>query len=204
MRDAESFLPFVLRFLPEPPARVLEVGCGDEGGLVPALAERGYDVLGVDPNAPEGDRYLRSPFEEAALDGSWEAVVAARVLHHVEPLGAGVALLARVAPLLLVDEFAPDLIVGAAQSWYDERRPAAGDVRAPISIDEWRSHREHLHPHATVLAALRERYDETELEWGPYFHRWLRSPGIEAEEWAAIAAGELPAVGWRWAGSRRA
>ena len=205
MRSVVEFLPFVLRHLPPPPARVLEVGCGDEGGLVPDLAGRGYDVVGVDPRAPDGVRYLRGEFQETAdtlAAERWDAIVAARVLHHVDPLDDGVALLARLAPLLLVDEFAPDLIAGDAQEWYEERRPAAGEVQAPESIDDWRRRHPHLHPHDVVLGALRRYYEERELAWVPYFHRWLRSPMVEAEERAAIAAGDIPAVGWRWAGGR--
>jgi hypothetical protein len=206
VRGAADFLPFVLAHLPPPPARVLEVGCGDEGGLVPDLVGRGYDVLGVDPHAPDGDLYVRSELEEVAESLArrpWDAIVAGRVLHHVDPLDDGVALLARISPLLLVDEFAPDLIVGEAQRWYEERRAAAGDVPAPERIDDWRERHPHLHGHQVVLDALRHRYEERELIWLPYFHRWLRSPALEAEEDAAILRGEIPAVGWRWAGGRR-
>ena len=205
MRSAVDFLPFVVRHLPPPPARVLEVGCGDEGGLVFDLVGRGYDAVGIDPRAPDGDRYVRSGFQEGAdalAAEPWDAIVAARVLHHVDPLDDGVALLARLAPLLLVDEFAPDLIAGDAQAWYEERRPAAGAVAAPESIDDWRCAHPGLHAHDVVLAALRRHYAEREFAWVPYFHRWLRSPGVEAEERHAIAAGDIPAVGWRWAGSR--
>ena len=200
---ARDFLPFALRQLPAAPARVLEVGCGDEGGLVPELAERGYDVLGVDPHAPAGERYLRQAFEDAAdtlLAVRWDVVVAARVLHHVEPLDDGVALLARLAPLLLVDEFAPDLVAGAAQAWYEVRRRTLPGAQGPESIDDWGGRHGGLHPHDRLLAALRTHFEELELEWVPYFHRWLRLPAVEPEERAAIAAGEIPAVGWRWAG----
>jgi hypothetical protein len=124
------------------------------------------------------------------------------VLHHVDPLDDGVALLARLAPLLLVDEFAPDLIAADAQAWYEERRAVAGDVEAPERIDDWRRRHPHLHAHDVVLGALRRYYEERELVSVPYFHRWLRSPAVEAEERAAIAAGDIPAVGWRWAGAR--
>jgi SAM-dependent methyltransferase len=208
VNDAADFLPFVQRRLPPPPARVLEVGCGDEGGLVPELAARGYEALGVDPNAPTGPRYLQRAFEDAAdvlAAEQWDVVVAARVLHHVEPLEPGIALLARLAPLLLVDEFAPDLVAGSAQAWYEERRHTLPGAQGPESIDDWRGHVHHadLHPHDRLLAALRARYDELELEWLPYFHRWLRLPEVEPEERAAIAAGEIPAVGWRWAGRVR-
>ena len=183
---------------------MLEVGCGDEGGLVQDLAERGYGVVGVDPRAPDGDRYLRSEFQEVANDLAaepWDAVIAARVLHHVDPLDDGVALLARLAPLLLVDEFAPDLIIGDVQAWYEKRRPAAGDVQAPEKIDDWRCRHPGLHGHEVVLGALRRHYDERELIWVPYLHRWLRSAEVEAEERAAIATGLIPPVGWRWAGA---
>lgn len=207
MCGATDFLPFVLRHLPPPPARVLEVGCGDEGGLVPDLADCGYDVVGVDPRAPADDRYLRSEFQEVAdalAAEPWDAVIAARVLHHVDSLDDGVALLVQFAPLLLVDEFAPDLIIGDVQTWYEKRRPTAGNVQAPESIDEWRHRHPDLHAHDVLLGALRRHYEERELVWVPYFHRWLRSSAVEAEERVAITIGVIPAVGWRWAGGRPA
>jgi SAM-dependent methyltransferase len=204
VRSTADFLPFVRDHLPPAPARVLEVGCGEEGGLIQDLAKSGYDVVGVDPRGPDGDRYLRSAFEEVAdvLSAEpWDAVIAARVLHHVEPLDDGVALLARLAPLLLVDEFAPDLIVADVQTWYEMRRAAAGDVQAPTSIDEWRRRHPGLHGHKVVLGTLRRYYEERELIWVPYLHRWLRSSAVEAEERVAIASGVISAVGWRWAGA---
>ena len=48
-----------------------------------------------------------------------DAVVAGRVLHHVNPLDEGLDLLASFAPLLVVDEFASDRIDRAAQDWYE-------------------------------------------------------------------------------------
>src|SRR4029450_11554385 len=56
--------PFVRGQLPPAPATVLEVGCGTLGGFVPALGERGYQALGVDPEAPEGSDYQRVEFEQ--------------------------------------------------------------------------------------------------------------------------------------------
>ena len=55
-----SFAQFVLTQLPPPPARVLEVGCGDEGGVAYALDAAGYDVLGIDPHAPDGPLFRRT------------------------------------------------------------------------------------------------------------------------------------------------
>jgi SAM-dependent methyltransferase len=205
------FIDFVLNQLPPPPRRVLEVGCGSEGGLVLALVAAGYDAVGVDPEAPEGERFVRGTFQtlepsNRLLQG-WDAVVAGRVLHHVRPLDDGVARLARLAPLLLVDEFARELIDVRAQAWYEERHrivsEGGGDPPGPPDLDAWRTRHPDLHRHDVLLAALRARYDERTLEWLPYLHRWLADPASEALEQEAIDAGALPATGWRWAGSRR-
>src|SRR4051795_1127227 len=91
-----DFVTFVFDQLPPAPRRVLEVGCGRDGGLVEQLAGRGYDALGVDPDAPEGDRFVRAEFQ--TLDGEWDAVVAGRMLHHVNPLDESLDKLPRLPP----------------------------------------------------------------------------------------------------------
>ena len=45
---------FVRANLPDPPARVLEIGAGD-GGLGRALRADGYDVLAIDPRSEIDD-----------------------------------------------------------------------------------------------------------------------------------------------------
>jgi SAM-dependent methyltransferase len=201
-----DFATFVFDQLPPPPRRVLEVGCGDEGGLVEALASRGYDVLGVDPRAPVGERFVQAEFQE--LDGSWDAVVAGNVLHHVNPLGAGLDVLASFAPLIVVDEFASDKIDAAAQDWYEGQhrmlRAAGTEPHGPPGLDEWRERHPGLHPHDVLLRELRARYDERTLEWVPFLTRWLRGPSSEALEQTLIDAGAIPAIGYRWAGTRSA
>jgi hypothetical protein len=189
---------------------VLEVGCGREGGLVELLAERGYDVLGVDPEAPDGKRYLRTTFQEAAsnnlLLGPFDAVVAGRVLHHVHPLDEGLDLLASLAPLLVADEFAWDRIDATAQDWYEGQHrllaAAGANPYGPPRLDEWRLRHQDLHPHDVLLAALRERYEQLVVEWVPYMHRWLGGPASEALEQSLVDAGAFPAIGYRWAGRR--
>jgi 2-polyprenyl-3-methyl-5-hydroxy-6-metoxy-1,4-benzoquinol methylase len=110
-----DFATFVLSQLPPAPARVLEIGCGDAGGVVPALLDAGYDALGVDPRAPAGEHFRRADFR--AVEGEFDVVVAGRVLHHVRPLDDALDRVAALAPLLVVDEFAWDLIDAAAQEW---------------------------------------------------------------------------------------
>ncbi len=199
-----DFGTFVLKQLPPPPQRVLEVGCGREGGLVELLAASGYDVLGVDPHAPEGERFMRSTFQE--LDGEWDAAIAGRVLHHVNPLAEGLDLLASFAPLLVVDEFAWDRIDRPAQDWYEGQhrmlRASGVEPNGPSDLDEWRARHPGLHGHDVLLAGLRDRYDERVLEWVPYLSRWLGGPSSESLEQTLVDAELIPAIGYRWAGVR--
>lgn len=199
-----EFATFVFDHLPPPPLRVLEVGCGHRGGLVDELAERGYDVLGVDPDAPQGERYVRAEFQ--SIDGSWDAIVAGYVLHHVNPLGEGLDKLASLAPLLIAAEFAPNLVGGAAQDWYEAQhrmlRAAGAEPHGPASLDEWRERHPGLHSDELLLGELRARYDELVLERVPFFGRWLGGPSSEALESALIGAQVIPAIGYRWAGRR--
>jgi hypothetical protein len=195
-----DFATFVLSQLPPPPARVLEIGCGEEGGVVPALLDAGYDALGVDPRAPGGEHYRRIDFRE--VEDEFDAAVAGRVLHHVRPLDEALDRVAALAPLLVVDEFAWDLIDAAAQEWYESRHRELVDAGAepygPPSLDEWRLRHPDLHPHAVLLNGLRARYRERTIEWRPYLYRWLRDPDGEALERSL----PLPSIGWRWAGVR--
>jgi len=182
-----DFTAFVLQELPPAPARVLEIGCGDSGGVVPALVEAGYDALGVDPRAPEGRRYRQRDFRE--IEGEFDAAVAGRVLHHLDPLGEALDHAAALAPLLVVDEFAWDLIDPELQEWYEAHHRA--DSPGPPTLDEWRWRHPGLHPHDVVLAGLRTRYDERRLEWVPYLHRWLGgevdSPDRIGYLWAGLS-----------------
>jgi hypothetical protein len=200
-----TFATFVFDQLPPPPCRVLEIGCGRHGGLVEELVAAGYDALGVDPEAPEGERFLRAEFQ--SLDGEWDAAVAANVLHHVEPLDKSLDHLARLAPVLVVDEFASNRIDAAAQDWYEGQhgilRAAGHEPRGMASVDEWRERHPGLHPDDVLLAALRARWDEVALERGPWLHRWLRGPNSETLEQMLIDAGAIPAIGYRWAGRQQ-
>ena len=49
--------PSVRAPLPDPPARVLEIGCGPAGGFVAKLQAAGYTATGIDPEAPDGPAF---------------------------------------------------------------------------------------------------------------------------------------------------
>jgi SAM-dependent methyltransferase len=151
---------FVLSQLPVAPARVLEVGCG-EGELARALDAAGYEVVAIDPEAPEGSIFRRTTIE--AFDGRdpFDAVVASRSLHHVEDLGGVldklVRLLAGGGPLIL-NEFA-----------WDRREPMT---------PEWEEEHAGLHGYGAMRAELDARFEERFFEWRPYSVDGEEVPGL--------------------------
>jgi hypothetical protein len=201
-----GFLDFVLERLPPAPARVLEVGCGDEGGVTPALADVGYDVVGIDPRAPVGPLFRRASLEDFDEQGPFDAVVASRVLHHVDPLGPALDKVAGLAPLLLVDEFAPERIDAPTRAWYEAQHRllvAAGvDPPGPADLGEWAARHPGLHPSHHVVEELARRFETQYLEWRPYLYRWLGDPSSEAPERTLVETGAIRALGFRYAGAR--
>jgi hypothetical protein len=195
-----DFTEYALSHLPAPPARILEVGCGPRGGVTPALLERGYDVLAIDPNAPEGPSFRRVTLEELEDPGPFDAVVAGRVLHHVRPLEPALDKLASLAPTLVADEFAWNHLDDATRAWYDAERAATHE--GP-DLDRWAEEHTDLHPYEPLRAALDARYDERHFEWRPYLYRWLRGADTEARERSAIDAGAIRPLGFRYVGARR-
>src|SRR5919109_1317530 len=119
-----SFTAFALAQLPAPPRRVLEVGCGREGGVAPDLAAAGHDVIAIDPDAPDGPFYRQTTLEEFDDTQAFDAVVAGRVLHHVQPLAPALDKLVRFAPLLILDEFAWNHMDPATVDWYERQHRA--------------------------------------------------------------------------------
>jgi SAM-dependent methyltransferase len=202
-----DFKEFALSQLPQPPRRVLEVGCGYEGGVAPGLAAAGYDVLAIDPNAPEGPYYRQITLEELDDPGPFDAVVAGRVLHHVHPLGPALDKLVRLAPLLILDEFAWNHMDDVTVDWYESHHRvlvAAGRMpKGPPDIAEWRTRHSDLHSYETLRAELEARYEERHFEWRPYFYRWLGNESTEPLEEGLIAAGAIRPIGFRWTGVRR-
>jgi hypothetical protein len=200
-----TFSDHILRRLPPPPLRVLEVGCGDQGGVAPALIAAGYDVLAIDPRAPEGPHYRRITLEELEPE-PFDAVVAGRVLHHVTPLAPALAKLAGLAPLLLADEFAFDRIDAAAQRWYERlftvRCAEGAHPTGPPDLDEWRSRHVDLHSSEILLTAVNAAYETNEVEWRPYLYHWL-GDDTEPLERTAIETGDLPAIGYRFTARTR-
>jgi SAM-dependent methyltransferase len=158
MVSVVELIDFVLSQLPPPPRRVLEVGCG-EGELARAVAARRYEVVAVDPEAPEGELFRRTTIEAFDEPGPFDAVIASRSLHHVHDLGAALDKLVRLldGPLIL-NEFA-----------WDRREPMTA---------EWEDEHDGLHGYGVMRAELDARFEERFFEWRPYSVDGEDVPGL--------------------------
>ena len=63
--------------------------------------------------------------------------------------------------------------------------------------------REHLHSLEYVREQLAPWFDVGEAVPCAYLYRWKVDPALRAEEETGIAAGALPATGWRFIATRR-
>jgi SAM-dependent methyltransferase len=205
--------------LPAPPAKVLEIGCGRLGGFIPMLRSRGYEAVGVDPEAPDGAEYRRVEFEQAEAFEDVDAVVASTSLHHVSD------------PELVIDRLAGTLatrgtVVVVEWDWERFDEPTALWCFARLGSDdetgwlhrrrdEWNAsgkpwgayvrawaRREHVHAAETLLRLLDQRFDREHFAQGPYFFPDLAETS-EEDERAAIEARQISATRVDYVGKLR-
>ena len=192
---------------------MLDVGCG-QGELTTALAVAGYDVLGIDPLAPQGDLFRRVRLEDLDDDeGGFDAVVAVRSLHPIRDLAHAldrVAALLRPGAVLVIDEIGWDLMDEPTLDWlYGQRRAlgAAGHGEAPASPDEvraeWESTHLGIHGYQALRRELDARFEELGFVRTPFLYRVLGGVATEVLEQALIDAGAIQPLGFRWAGVAR-
>lgn len=200
---------FVLANLPPTPARVLEVGCGN-GDLARALDEVGYDVVAIDPAAPDGPIFRRIKLEDLEEDERFDAVVAARVFHHMgenlEPNLERVARALEGGGPFVADEFGPDRLDGPTADWYEGQRrilAAAGRGNERPGAAEWEAHHSSVTASDVLLAAFRRRFEQRSYEEFPYLWRYLDGVAGPDLEQSLIDAGAIRALGYRFVGIPR-
>lgn len=201
---APDVVAYVRAALPEPPARVLEIGAGD-GTLAAALAAGGYDVVAIDPQGADGVLPVALHLLEAE-PASFDAAVAIVSLHHLQPLARSLKHLAEIlrpgAPLV-VDEFDVDRLDERAAAWWLTQRRAIGSPREESAAEHVAMMRDHIHPISRVAEELAPWFAVTAPVPGAYLYRRHLDWGIRPVEEALIAAGELPATGVRFIATRR-
>lgn len=157
--------PFVREQLPEPPAMVVELGCGEAGGHIAALLDAGYEALGVDPEAPGRPGYRRIAFEDHVPDAPLDAVIASLSLHHVaDPATVLDHVRELLAPggTLIVIEWISERFDEATAEWCFRH-----EVREPAQPGAW-------------LAGLRREWKESALSWNVFFQGWLHHHGLHS------------------------
>jgi SAM-dependent methyltransferase len=217
---------FVLGQIGDPPARALEVGCG-EGELARVMARAGHSVTAIDPRAPEGPNFQRVRIEEFSDSRPFDYVVASLSLHHVEDLGRAldkIANLLHAGGTLVVVEVAWDRFDEATAEWALERLPAASSSEKPSWLQrrcwEWArgggqggtrvpaeahfagwASAKGFHSSRQMLDEFRRRFDECLFAWVPYLFPHLDDDTSEADESAVIEAGAINATGFRYVGT---
>jgi SAM-dependent methyltransferase len=211
--------PFLRAWLPAPPARVIEIGCGPLGGFVPALESAGYQATGVDPEAPAGPSYRQVEFERSELSGPVDAVVACTSLHHVADLGVVLDLVnAMLVPggVVVIVEWARERFDEATARWCFARLPGSEEDHNWLRHrhEEWQrsgqpwdaylrswAETEGMHAGQDILDQLDARFDSHPVTYGPFFFSDLAGTS-EADERAAIDAGLIRAGRIQYVGRR--
>ena len=185
---------------------MLEVGCG-EGKLALALDAAGYEVTAIDPGAPDGPIFRRIKLEELEDDARFDAVVAARVLHHMgENLEPNLDRVARALDgggSFVLDEFGPDRLDEVTAAWYEGQRlilEAAGRPSHRPSAAQWAQHHVSVTPSDVLLDAVRSRFDEQLSEDIPYLWRYLDGVASAELEESLVSMGAIAALGFRFVG----
>ena len=195
---------FVLSQLPPAPARVLEVGTGGEGALAHELDRAGYDVLAIDPAAPQDEGiFRRIKLEEVDADELFQAIVAVRVIHHLTDLGAALDRIRdhlRPGGVLVVEEIGWDLLDQPTAEWLYDRQS-----ERPSTLEEFRREwdDEHvgLHGYETMREELEARFREHFFSWEPFLYKYLEDRATaESLERSLIEADAIRAIGWRYVG----
>jgi SAM-dependent methyltransferase len=177
---------------------VLDVGCGD-GAIAKVLLERGYQVSAIDlsEEAVAKAQAAGVPAKVANLlefsGDQFDLILMSRSLHHIHPVESAVAKigsLLKPGGILVVDEFAPELMDLRTALWIYGLKSVLqaeahhtghglhlenGSIPAD-PIAHWREHhfgKHHVTESGELLRALKGRFKISSEERGPYLYRYL-------------------------------
>jgi ubiquinone/menaquinone biosynthesis C-methylase UbiE len=205
LMDVEEF---VTSNLPNPPCRILEVGCG-AGELALALAHRGNTVTAIDPQAPEGPIFQTVSLEDFGGPGPFDAVVASTSLHHIHNLRAAldkINRLLRPGGVLILNEFGWERMDARTAGWAASHLSSSGDetVTADGFLKQWIDYHEDLHDSGTMRETLDAVFLPRAFEWLPFLaEHVLERPDLADEERALVDSGEINPLGFRYVGTPR-
>lgn len=210
--DIRTLTDFVLADLPRSPARVLEVGCG-AGDLARTMDRAGYEVVAIDPAAPDGEIFRRIKLDELDPGERFDAVVAAFSLHHVTDLTVGLDRIRdvlRPGGLVLVEELGFDRLDEQTADWFHgQRRALVAAGRLPSGPKtvaecrrEWDDEHVGLHSADAMRSELAARFRPRSFSWQPALYRYLNGVAAEALERTLIDADAIRPLGFRYVGER--
>jgi SAM-dependent methyltransferase len=190
-------LAFLRSHRTEPPARVLEVGCGD-GEFANRLRLGGYEVVAIDESTKAvakaqalgvDARLARWP---AFQDDPFDVVLFTRSLHHIFPLDEAVAQagkLLRPGGRLLIEDFAYQEMTTPSAEWlrgvlslldaagflsWDRGPLGVGFLQADDALAAWHAARHHeIHRASAIEFSLRSTFPRVEAVAAPYLYRYV-------------------------------
>jgi trans-aconitate methyltransferase len=189
---ARETLKFLHRWLPPPPRKVFEVGCGS-GALAAMLASEGYLVEAIDSdlNAVSelmnpGARFHSAVWPNFTPDCP-SAIVFARTLHHIPDIDAALKHCVTSLPgsgTVLVEDFAFSDMPDDAKHWFQRwaRRAKRERLLLPAVnpfVESALSNTPAVHEHRDMLsaaeidAALTRFFTFRFRDSVPYFYRYL-------------------------------
>ena len=206
-------LDLLERHLPDPPARVLEVGCG-AGDLAAALLQRGYDVVALDQSEENVARARAKGVNAAAaswpdfVDAPFAAILFTRSLHHIQPVTIALKRAQELLSgggVLLVEDFAyheadertilwfknmVDLLDAAGVLNHDDNRFASRIARAENAQEAWQLDHVDIAPAAEIHNAVQSLFTLRAGGQTPHLYRYV-SQVAKPEVAAPVVAAAL-------------